>query len=278
MTQTQLARETGVSQVAIANYEKGNRFPSEEHLRNISQTLKTSLDNLLSIHFNEFQVDKRSAGNVKEFMDIVLNKSTLRSREYLSQWVISDRYSLSDIYNKIFIPLLVETGELWRKGIITAAQEHIVSEVVRELIYVSSLNYSSHSHRPDSPVWLGLCAPGEDHDLALLMNACLLREAGWRVLNLGINVPMPDLKMTISNNSVDVVNFSITRGVHSNGLRMVLDVLEKEFSGKIKVIVSGSGAESSLQDFYPIVHSVSHSLEESVKMAESGLDIIRGIR
>jgi len=120
-----------------------------------------------------------------------------------------------------------------------------------------------------SAVWLGLCAPGEDHDLALLMNASLLREAGWRVLNPGVNVPMSDIKQIIRNSSVNVVNFSIARPVHSNGLRMALDVLEDEFSHKIKVIVSGSGVESSLPDDYGIVHSVCRTLDESVLTAES---------
>ncbi|MBF9014330.1 MULTISPECIES: cobalamin-dependent protein [unclassified Oceanispirochaeta] len=272
MTQKQLALDTGVTQVAIANYEGGNRFPSEEQLRNISQSLRVSLDNLMSIHFQEEKSGQKGMGNLDEFFKIVQKESTLRSREYLNQWRDEENLSLSDLFHKVIIPLLIETGELWRQGAITAAEEHIISERVRELIYVSCLNYTQNHKRDYSPVWLGLCAPGEDHDLALLMNACLLREAGWQVINLGTNIPMADLKKVIETLKVDVVNFSITRPIHINGLRTALEVLQAEFSNKIKVIVSGSGADKSLQNELEIVRYVCSTLAESVSMAESCIE------
>lgn len=275
-TQKQLALLTGVTQVAIANYERGNRFPSEEQLRNISQSLSVSLDHLMSIHFKENESGQKKMGSIDDFFKIIQKESTLRSREYLNQWREAENFSLSDLFHKVLIPLLIRTGELWKKGVITAAEEHIITERVRELIYVSSLNYSQSRKRDDSPIWLGLCAPGEDHDLALLMNACLLRESGWQVLNLGTDIPMADLKKVIESSKVDVVNFSITRSIHINGLRMALEVLQDEFPGRIKVIVSGSGAEKSLQNELEIVRYVCTSLDESVAMAELCIKNERG--
>lgn len=269
LTQKQLASATGVTQVAIANYEKGNRFPSEDQLRNISQKLGVSLDILLSIHFSDESDNKKESRNLEEFIDIIQNESSKRSREYLDSWRVLENYKLADLFNEILIPILVKTGELWKIGVITAAEEHIISEKVRELIYVSSLKYSQNQSQKQSSVWLGLCAPGEDHDLALLMNACLLRESGWKVINMGINVPLLDITKIIKNSSVDVVNFSISRSIHNNSLRMALDVLQKEFSEKITVIISGSGADQSLTEEFKIVKSVCRSLEESVDMAKA---------
>ena len=54
------------------------------------------------------------------------------------------------------------------------------------------------------------CAPGEHHELGLLMLACLLRADGWNVVYLGQATPVADAIEIARDRDAGVVAFSIT--------------------------------------------------------------------
>src|SRR5581483_2464392 len=82
---------------------------------------------------------------------------------------------LERAFGEVLAPALVEVGEQWRKGRLTVAQEHLASSAVR-----AGLQH------------LLACAPGERHEIGLMMLAILLRADGWQVAYLGADTPFDE--------------------------------------------------------------------------------------
>jgi methanogenic corrinoid protein MtbC1 len=93
---------------------------------------------------------------------------------------------ISRTLNHVISPLLTRTGEGWAAGELTVAQEHLLSAEVRARL--DPLAISSASGVRGAGVLA--CAPGERHELGLLMLAALMRADGWRVVYLGGDTPV----------------------------------------------------------------------------------------
>jgi len=93
--------------------------------------------------------------------------------------------------HEVWEPALMEIGRRWEEGEISVAQEHFAAGVAREAYgsMLRSVGYGT-SMGP-----LAVCAslPGERHDLPLMAVAVRLALAGWRVVWLGADTPLPDL-------------------------------------------------------------------------------------
>jgi methanogenic corrinoid protein MtbC1 len=93
---------------------------------------------------------------------------------------------ISKALNQVIAPLLTQAGEGWAKGELTVAQEHLLSAEVRARL--DPLAISSGSGTRGAAVLA--CAPGERHELGLLMLAAMMRADGWRVAYLGSDTPV----------------------------------------------------------------------------------------
>jgi DNA-binding transcriptional MerR regulator len=97
---------------------------------------------------------------------------------------------------------LAELGEGWYTGTVSAQQEHFASALVARRLN-ALFAVAPMPARPGR--LLAACPPGEDHDLALLMLAFILRWRGWEVVYLGTNVPLEKLDATLRAISPDLV-------------------------------------------------------------------------
>ncbi|HEX9374003.1 MAG TPA: B12-binding domain-containing protein [Roseiflexaceae bacterium] len=91
-------------------------------------------------------------------------------------------------------PTMVEIGERWHRGEINVAVEHFATQFVRRKLAGLLNVFEGGSHR--ATIVIG-CAPGELHDLGVLMSALFLVRRGWHVVYLGPQVPLVDLIETI---------------------------------------------------------------------------------
>ena len=85
-------------------------------------------------------------------------------------------------------PALIEVGVRWEAGDVTVAQEHLATSTVR-----AAMQRLLADARADvRGVAVLACAPGEQHEIGLLMFAVLLRADGWQVAYLGADTPVPE--------------------------------------------------------------------------------------
>ncbi len=85
-------------------------------------------------------------------------------------------------------PLLIAVGESWHAGQMTIAQEHLVTSAVRARLERKLAEVRAPVHGRA----VLACAPGERHELGLLMLAVSLRADGWEVSYLGPDLPVAE--------------------------------------------------------------------------------------
>ena len=107
-------------------------------------------------------------------------------------------------------PVLERVGEAWQSGGLSVAQEHLISQSVRGRLQ-RLLTVGGGDAR--GTVVLA-CAPGELHDLGLLMLAVLLCADGWRVAYLGQDTPAAEAVDLARAVDADVVALSATMREH----------------------------------------------------------------
>jgi methanogenic corrinoid protein MtbC1 len=96
--------------------------------------------------------------------------------------------TLDESFVDVLTPALVEVGERWASGSVSVAQEHLASSTVR-----AALQKLLADQRADVRGTAVLaCAPGEQHEIGLLMLAVLMRSDGWQVAYLGPDTPFAD--------------------------------------------------------------------------------------
>ncbi|WP_342083878.1 MerR family transcriptional regulator [Dyadobacter sp. OTU695] len=102
-----------------------------------------------------------------------------------------NRLGLVVTYEKILYPLLVRTGLMWTKDALLPAQEHFLSNLIRQKLFaaIDALPVPETSDQK----WLLFLHEGEEHEIGLLFAYYLLLRAGKPAVYLGARVPYPDL-------------------------------------------------------------------------------------
>jgi MerR family transcriptional regulator, light-induced transcriptional regulator len=96
--------------------------------------------------------------------------------------------TLEEALTDVVHPVLQEVGEGWASQRLSVAQEHLVTAAVRARLE----RLLADARGGVRGVAVLACAPGERHELGLLMLAVLLRADGWQVAYLGADTPLRD--------------------------------------------------------------------------------------
>ncbi len=110
------------------------------------------------------------------------------------------------LYAEVISPLLVEVGQLWERGELSIAQEHLLSEKI-ELALRGALKALD---RPDAPLVVMATVAGDPHVLGLLGAALSVVGAGARVIVLGASTPPEAIADAVQRLSPRFVGLSAT--------------------------------------------------------------------
>lgn len=96
---------------------------------------------------------------------------------------------------EVIYPFLNQIGILWTTHKAMPAQEHFISNLIRQKIFsaIEKLPLA----KPDSPKIVLFLLEDEDHELGLLLANYIAREMGWRVYYLGTKVPLENIEQVI---------------------------------------------------------------------------------
>ncbi|HEU5362622.1 MAG TPA: MerR family transcriptional regulator [Gaiellaceae bacterium] len=134
-------------------------------------------------------------------------------------------------FAEVLGPALVDIGELWARGDVTVAQEHLASSTVRAAL----LRLLADRRGSVRGVAVLACAPGERHEIGLLMLAVLLRANGWQVAYLGPDTPVEDAVELARELDASAILLSVTRTEPAATLEAAL----RELDVPARVLVGG---------------------------------------
>ncbi|MBS1596796.1 MAG: cobalamin B12-binding domain-containing protein [Bacteroidetes bacterium] len=109
---------------------------------------------------------------------------------------------------QIIFPFLDRIGILWLTNHINPAQEHLVTNLIRQKLIVGIEGVVSHFN-VNKTVMLFL-PEGEYHELGLLYVSYLLKNRGAKVIYLGANIPLEDVEFVSKIKHPDFIYTHLT--------------------------------------------------------------------
>jgi methanogenic corrinoid protein MtbC1 len=147
--------------------------------------------------------------------------------------------TLDESFAQVLTPALIEVGEHWAAGMVSVAQEHLASSAVR-----GALQKLLSDQRADVRGTAVLaCAPGERHEIGLLMLAVLLRSDGWQIAYLGADTPFADSVALADRLDATALCFSAASKQNAAALERELASAPPRES--LTVIVGGRGTKTT---------------------------------
>lgn len=143
---------------------------------------------------------------------------------------------LKNTYIKVIYPLLVRTGLMWTNDTMLPAQEHFLSNLIRQKLF-SAINSIPPSVSPDQ-TWILFLNEQEDHEIGLLFANYLLRQQGKKVIYLGARVPYSNLFNVVQNCRPTHIYTFFVRNQLNQEWEELVDKLLSEFES-VKTCVSG---------------------------------------
>lgn len=150
------------------------------------------------------------------------------------------KFGFETMVTDIIYPFLEKIGILWQTGNITPAQEHFISNLVRQKIIVAIDSLPFPTKEADKII---LFLPEEElHEIGLLFYHYITRKAGFRTFYLGQTVPYNDLKKVCETHNPDYLITSVTVMQKTETLKEYFNRLVHDFPDSI-LLISGKKAD-----------------------------------
>ncbi len=145
---------------------------------------------------------------------------------------------LTEIFDDLISPAMRRVGELWYRGELSVAQEHLATRAA---------HYAVHKLRTSLPLpemteKMAFCAAfeGDLHELPTYLSQLTIENEGWEVMNFGANTPLFSLNEEILQYSPNAVCLSATYLVELERLsRDYKEFRETAVRLKIPIILGG---------------------------------------
>lgn len=120
------------------------------------------------------------------------------------------KLGFEECITKVVYPFLEKMGVLWMTGTINPAQEHFITNIIRQKLIVA-IDAQPEPNGPGTKSFLLFLPEQELHELGLLFYYYLLKKNGFRVIYLGQSVPFEDvIKVTNIRKADYLLTYFIT--------------------------------------------------------------------
>ena len=186
----------------------------------------------------------------------------------VTEAALASGMSTRSAYEDMIVPALRDVGDRWESGDIDVAREHAASQVAGRLV----ARLGSHMSRrgvPRGTVVLGSTAT-ELHSLPVSIAADLIRDAGYKVLDLGVNLPPESFADTLAEMpDVHAAAISVTNPGQEKEIAATIAAIRKV--SDVPIIVGGAGIERE-----PALAAGADGHANSVDDAIAHLEALRG--
>jgi methanogenic corrinoid protein MtbC1 len=174
------------------------------------------------------------------------------------------------IDDDIIAPALWRIGDLWARGEISVADEHVATEISIRVLALQREAQRVAQTRGEHRVLLAAPA-GEQHIVALRMVDDLLRNAGYEVAMLGSDVPGDALIALMHRRPPDVVCLTTTMVDPAGEVLATIGALQRRWPA-MGFVIGGSGLASRVHSRpgIDVCRRVSEAVEAVDAMVRGG--------
>lgn len=137
----------------------------------------------------------------------------------------------------VIYPFLSKIGVLWQTGAINPAQEHFISNLIRQKLIVA-IDGQYISNTEASKKYLLYLPEGELHELTLLFANYIIKVRKGKVIYFGQNLPFEDLKLAHKIHKPDYVLTIITSSPPQSKIQSYVDEMSESFP-ESEILLSG---------------------------------------
>ena len=259
---------TGVKSHTLRIWEKRYGLPkpsrSNTKIRNYSEDDLLLLLNVAILNQGGLKISKIAGLSEEEIYDKVLEQTEscvdenttigllinamINYDEIVFKNVIQkqiDIRGLKQTYFNFILPFLERIGVMWMVGSIIPSQEHLVSNIIREIIIRHTKNIVEKNK--GSKTYALFCREGDWHELSLLMYNYLLRDQGNQTFYLGQNLPIKTLLNGGLIKKCDAVVLSLVSAIDKKSELKIINTLNNIVAEQIPVYLGG-GQSSSIKE------------------------------
>lgn len=135
----------------------------------------------------------------------------------------------------IIYPFMSKIGVLWQTGAINPAQEHFISNLVRQKLIVA---IDGQVSKGGGKKFLLYLPANELHEISLLFAAYMIKLKGHKVIYLGQNTPSDDLYSVYRLHQPHYIMTVITTSPSSEFVQEYINTLAKRFESA-EILISG---------------------------------------
>ncbi|WP_435007583.1 B12-binding domain-containing protein [Tundrisphaera lichenicola] len=137
-------------------------------------------------------VESCDESSVDRLVDL-LRSGKKREATILINSVIDSGRSAVELADNLIRPVMEEIGHGWERGAWDVYQEHQATQVVISALMGLVHRSTSSGKAEGQPLALVASAEGDPYIMPGLLGELVLREVGWEVRNLGVNLPLKSL-------------------------------------------------------------------------------------
>jgi len=155
----------------------------------------------------------------------------------------------NEVIHTVIAPLVREIGDRWHRGVVSIAQEHMVTDIVRRLVISVSRGYL----RADNGPCLVLATlSGERHELGILMCSWLAATRRYQTHYLGADLPAIEIARFALEVDARAVLISLVMPENYVPVMEQLRELAGALRGKCEIWIGGFAARQLGADEVPL--------------------------
>ena len=135
-------------------------------------------------------------------------------------------YPVTQVTEKLVVPLLKELGRRWETAEGSIAEEHFFAVYLRNKL---GARFHHRTRNSKGPKLLSACFPGENHELGMLLFALSAVAHDFRMVLLGADLPLDELMMAVKRSESECI-------VLSGAAASSADVIERDLAELVAAV------------------------------------------
>lgn len=147
-----------------------------------------------------------------------------------------------DFVLNVVTPLMHRVGDAWQKGLVSIAQEHMISSLLRNILGTLVRLHS----KPNAKQKLLFTTPSDElHEFGILAAAMLTASKGLGVIYLGPNLPASEIANAAKKTRASAVVVSLSQYDQRREIKVEsLETIRESLPEKMALLIGGSFGES----------------------------------
>jgi DNA-binding transcriptional MerR regulator len=211
-------------------------------------------EKILSLNSLEAQLERQ----VNELLNAMITLDAVAFEDVIDKFI--SRHGVEDAISNLIFPFLQRIGILWMTNHVRVAQEHLVSNIVRQKLIRGIEEVEVKNDNRKSVVMF--LPDGEYHELGLLYVHYLLKRKGVSIIYLGADVPVEELAYVCQMKQPVCLYTHLTSLPSRFNLEKYLSLINQRITGT-PIMISGN-----------VTHTYGKKIPEGISFLKSLEEVI----